>query len=181
MRPVFVVLLAAAPVPAPAFADTDLGPGGDPGLAPAAKTVPGPKKTPPPNSAQLSDPSVDEAKFRALVEDATRWFVGPPVSLADTIHAATQAVAAGNGSGAPSFGGGWSAGVVIAPVQHPDARPHPLGMVTTPPDVNDSFVIPPGCDGLKPRPPHRASSGWRKLFADLAQAAEATSPCPKML
>lgn len=95
------------------------------------------------------------------------------------VRAATQAASAGNGSGALAFGGGWSAGIVIAPQPHPDARPWPLGAVIEPPDVDDPMAISPGCDGLQPRQPRRVTAGWRKPFADLARAADGT--CPQVL
>jgi len=167
MRSVLVVMLAA--VPGPLFADLD---GGDPSPTPDPALKAGAQ-----GGGQADDP-----KLRALVEDATRWFVGPQAvtlplaSLADAIRATMQAAPAGNGSGALAFGGGWSAGVVIAPEQHPDARPWPLGMVITPPDVDDPIAIPPGCDGLQPRPPRRVTSGWRKPFADLARTADGACP-----
>ena len=48
----------------------------------------------------------------------------------------------------PSLGGGYSAGVVIDPGDHPDARLHPYGMVFHPPDVHDPMVLEPGTKGL---------------------------------
>lgn len=193
MRSVLVVMLAA--VPSPMFADFAGSGGGGPSPAPKAapKTDPGPSPTPSPAlraGAGTGGQAVDP-KIRALVEDATRWLVGSPAgrngavtlpraSLADAIRANVQAEPAGNGSGAPAFGGGWSAGIVIAPEPHPDARPWPLGMVIEAPDVNDPIAIPPGCDGLQPRPPRRVTSGWRKLFADLARKADAACPQVKV-
>jgi hypothetical protein len=201
MRPVLVALLAA--VPAAALAFVDFGAGGDPALPTAAGLAlapsPSPKLVPVPMpelAPGLPDvPGDDDAELRALVEDATRWLTGPadgkppttlpPAALADAIQAARQAGPAGNGSGALAFGGGWAAGVVIPPEAHPDARPWPLGMVIRPPDVKDPMAIPPGCDGLAAPPPRRVTAGWRKPFADLAEAAEATADsgagCPKVL
>lgn len=43
----------------------------------------------------------------------------------------------------PSLGGGTARGVVIAPPDHPDARPWPFGMVIVPPDPHDPMVLKP--------------------------------------
>lgn len=184
MRPVLVVLLAAAPAAALAFVGF-----GAPSPAPA------PSLTPAPAPGLPDVAGADDARLRALIEDATRWLAGPadgkpPATLpsavlADAIRAGRQADPAGNGSGALAFGGGWAAGVVIPPETHPDARPWPLGMVMHPGEVADRMAIPPGCDGLAAPPPRRVTDGWRKPFADLAEVAEATADsgagCPKVL
>jgi len=128
-------------------------------------------------------PGADGAELRALIEGSMSWMIGadpgkrawtlPPGTLDDAVQAVRPPEPAGNGSGAPAMGGGWARGVMIEPAEHPDARPWPLGMVIHPGKTKDPMVIPPGGDGLQ-SPKKYVSSGWRKLFADLAQSA--TSP-----
>jgi hypothetical protein len=41
----------------------------------------------------------------------------------------------------PSIGGGYSAGIVLEPKDHPDMQPWPRGMVIKPPDVDPKMLL----------------------------------------
>jgi hypothetical protein len=179
MRPLLLILFAVVPAPNPT--PPNLG-APSPGLAltPAPAPTPGPAL-----AADPADSSANAKQLFALVQDATRWFIGPPdggkattlpaADLADAIKAIEQARAAGHLGGAPAFGGGWAVGVMIDPERHPDAREYPLGMVITPPNIRDHMVIPLGCDGLVPP----EDSGWAQLIADLTRSL--VGGCPKVI
>lgn len=70
-----------------------------------------------------------------------------------------------NTTGGLSFGGGFSAGIVITPPGHPDAQPWPKGMFITPPDPRDPMAIVLGTEGL-PQPERRGPAAWGQRLAD---------------
>ena len=184
MRALLLLMLSAAAAGAdsgrsvPEVAPDKVAP--DAALAPAQAAVP------------AAAPAADRAVVDR-VANAMRWFLGsaghealraaamgpsatgsarPPVTLP---HAALpgaleslklpSASADRDGNGAPAFGGGWAAGLVVAPAEHPDRRPWPHGMVMTPPETRDANVIAPGGDGLVAAAP-RDPPSWSKRITD---------------
>lgn len=136
MRSVLVVALLAA---VPAYADT-------PPAQPDSKAAPRPdsKAAPRPNGQP--------------------WVL-PPATLQDVLPRIPPN-APDTATGGRSIDGGFSAGIVIEPPPHPDARPWPEGIAMTPPDVKDPIAMGVRAPAAEPL---RAAALWSKRLAEAIQ------------
>ncbi len=67
-----------------------------------------------------------------------------------------------------------SAGIIVDPGLHPDARPHPYGILIHPTDPNDPMALEMGTSQLRNRVPRAAPTPWlpRDLSLGIGRGAD---------